>query len=210
MVNWSLIPSPRTLVGCAVTLGLLVLAGCQAINPVSVDASFVKAPEFETNCPTVVAVLPIEDGSEGGAAARHLTFIRQEVNLQLVRERFYSATTENWVDASLMGADTPAESILAPVRLTALAKASRDDGVFALRIEKWDESSLMADRFVYFEFSAAMVTNDGAQLWSGSIKGRVKAGGIGASPLGRDAAARSCAELAVRELLLRLPVHVGK
>lgn len=209
MVNWSLVPSSRSLVGSVVTLGILVLAGCQTINPVSVAANFVTTPEFATNCPTAVAVLPIEDGSEGGTAARHLTFIRQEVNLQLVRERKFSATTEKWVDASLMGANTGSESILTPARLTALAKASRDDAVLAVRIEKWDESSLMADRFVTFEISAAMVTSDGIQLWSGSINGRVKAGGIGASPLGRDASARSCAELAVRELLLHLPQHVS-
>jgi len=212
MVNWSPIPSSRCLVGSAVTLGLLVLAGCQTINPVQVDGSFVATPEFATNCPTVVAVLPVEDGTVGAATgtssvARHLTFLRQEINRQLIDRRF-SSTRENWVDASFMGDGGATESILTPARLTALAKASRDDGVFAVRIEKWDESSLMADRFVYFEIGAALVDSDGTQLWSGSLKGRVKAGGVGASPLGRDASARSCAELAVRELLLRLPDRV--
>ena len=63
----------------------------------------------------------------------------------------------------------------------------------------------MSTRKVAFQFEAAMAGNDGAQLWSGTIQGRVKAGGAGAAPLGRDAMARSCVELAVRELLLRLP-----
>ena len=211
MVKRSLSPSTRSLVGCALTIGLLVSAGFRTIQPVQVDGSFVATPAFATNCPTVVAVLPVEDGTGEPAGAqsvgRHLTFFRQEINRQLIDRRF-SSTRENWVDASFMGAGDSSESILTPARLTALAKASRDDGVFAVRIEKWDESSLMADRFVTFEIGAAMVDSEGTQLWSGSLKGRVKAGGVGASPLGRDAAARSCAELAVRELLLRLPDRV--
>ena len=207
MVNWSLIPSSRSSVGCVVALSFLVLAGCRTVDPVKVEGSFVTAPKFATNCPTVVGVLPIEDGSEGGAAARHLTFLRQELNRQLV-DRGYSSTTENWVDAALMGVGESAASVLTPDRLAALAKAGRDDGILAMRIQKWDESSIMADRFTYFEFEAALVAGDGSQLWSGSLSGRVKAGGIGASPLGRDACARSCAELAVRQLLLRLPDRI--
>ena len=126
MVNWSLIPSSRSLVGCVVALSFLVLAGCRTVDPVKVEGSFVTAPKFATNCPTVVGVLPIEDGSEGGAAARHLTFLRQELNRQLV-DRGYSSTTENWVDAALMGVGESAASVLTPDRLAALAKAGRDD-----------------------------------------------------------------------------------
>lgn len=207
MVNWSLITSPRSLVGNAVTLGLLLLSGCQTVNPVQVDASFVATPGFAANCPTVIGVLPIEDGTANGSAERHLTFLRQEVNRRLI-DRGYSSTTENWVDASQIGAAPAGESILTPGRLSGLAKQSRDDGVLAIRIERWDEASLMANRRVYFQIGAAMVASDGSQLWSGSIQGNVKAGGMGASPLGRNASARSCAELAVRELLLHLPDRI--
>lgn len=209
MVNWSLIRSSRSLVGCAAALSLLLLSGCKTVNPVQVDASFVATPEFATNCPTVIGVLPIEDGTGTAAAARHLTFFRQEVNRRLI-DRGYSSTTENWVDASLIGSAPAGESILTPTRLSTLARQSRDDGVLAIRIEKWDEGSLMADRRVHFEIGAAMVASDGTQLWSGSIQGNVKAGGVGASPLGRDASARSCAEMAVQELLLRLPDRIVK
>ena len=207
MVNWSLIASSRSLIGSATALGLLLLSGCQTVNPVQVDASFVATPEFTANCPTVLGVLPIEDGTIAGTAERHLMFFRQEVNRRLV-DRGYSSTTANWVDASQLGAAPAGESILTPGRLEALAKQSRDDGVLAIRIEKWDETSLMADRRIYFEIGAAMISSDGKQLWNGSIKGNVKAGGLGASPLGRNASARSCAEMAVSQLLLRLPDRV--
>src|SRR5690606_24648163 len=102
------------------------------------------------SCPTVLAVLPIEDGTADASVGRHLTFLRQELNRQLIA-RGYSSTTENWVDASVRGAAPIGESILTPARLTALAKASRDDGVLAVRIEKWDESRLMSERRVYFQ-----------------------------------------------------------
>ena len=207
MVNWSLMKSSRTLVGCAVTLGLLLLSGCQTVNPVQVDASFVATSAFATSCPTVLGVLPVEDGTPTGAAGRHLTFFRQELNRKLI-DRGYSSTTENWVDASSFGSAPIGESILTPSRLTALAKASRDDGVLAVRIEKWDESRLMSERRVTFQIGAALVTSDGTQLWSGSMQGSIKAGGLGASPIGRDASARSCAELAVAELLTRLPDRI--
>ena len=86
-----------------------------------------------------------------------------------------------------------------------LARAGKDDAVLAVRVSKWDESQLMSTRKVRFEFEAAMVASDGTPLWSGTIQGRVKAGGAGAAPLGREAMARSCVELSVRELLLQLP-----
>lgn len=207
MVNWSLFTSARALVGSALALGLLVLSGCQTVNPVQVNASFVATPEFATSCPTVLGVLPIEDGTPNGAATRHLTFFRQELNRRLI-DRGYSSTTENWVDASHVAAAPLGESILTPQRLVSLAKASRDDGVLAIRIEKWDESRLLSDRRVTCQIGAAMVASDGTQLWSGTLEGSIKAGGQGASPLGRDASALSCAEIVVAELLQRLPDRV--
>lgn len=207
MVNWSLITSQRSMVGCVVTLGLMVLASCQVPNPIQVDASFVVSPALSANGPTVLAVLPIEDGTAAGSVGRHLTFLRQEVNRQLI-DRGYSSTTESWVDASQLGAAPVGESILTPNRLLALAKGTRDDAVLAIRIEKWDEDLLLADRRVRFRIAAAMVGNDGSQLWSGSMQGSVKAGGDGAAPPGLDASARSCAELVTRELLMRLPDRI--
>lgn len=204
MVKRSFIPSVRGLVSCAAAFGLLFVAGCRTVQPVDVDGSFTTSPQFATRSPSIVSLLPIEDGTKDGAAARHLTFVRQEINRQLPDRRF-SPTRQTWVDASLRGAMPAGESILTPQKLAALAQAGKDDAVLAVRIDQWDESMLMANHKVQFRFEAAMVAADGTPLWSGTIQGKVKAGGAGAAPLGRDAAARSCIELAVNELLLRLP-----
>ncbi len=201
-------PSLRALLGAATALGLLLLAGCQTAAPVRVDASFVTAPAFSTGCPSDIAVLPIEDGTKDRSVERLLFFLRQEIMRQLPDRRF-SPLTATTVDAALQADPAPAgESILTPATLSRLAGRAREDAVLAVRVDRWDESTLMTDRRVRFQFQAALVRADGQQLWSGTIQGDVKAGGAGAAPLGRDAAARSCAELAVRELLLRLPNRV--
>jgi len=203
MVN-TLLSSARGLVSCAAACGLLLLAGCKTPNPVDVDATFVTTSEFTSRSPSILSLLPIEDGTKQGDAARHLTYMRQEINRQLP-DRLYAPTRQTWVDASLRGAVPAGESILTPATLASLAQAGKDDAVLAVRIAEWDESALMSTRKVHFQFEAAMVASDGTPLWSGSIQGNVKAGGAGAAPLGRDASARSCVELAVHELLLRLP-----
>lgn len=211
MVNCFSAPPLRCLVQAAAAVGflscLLSLAGCRQIEPIRVDGEFVTSPRFVTASPSIVSLLPIEDGTEDGAAARHVTMMRQEINRQLP-ERLYSPTRQQWVDASLRGAAPIGESIMAPGRLAEFARAGKDDAVLAVRVGKWDESTLMSDHRVRFAFDAAMVGKDGTQLWSGHIEGSVKAGGVGAAPLGREASARSCIELAVRQLMLRLPDRI--
>jgi hypothetical protein len=203
MVN-KLVSSAHGLVRFTAACGVLLLAGCQTPNPVDVDSTFVTAKEFGLRSPSIVSLLPIEDGTKGGSVDRHLTYMRQEINRQLP-ERLFTPTRQTWVDASMRGAAPAGESIVTPEALAAYARTGKDDAVLAVRVSKWDESLLMTTRKVSFRLDAAMVASDAAPLWSGSIEGRVKAGGAGAAPLGRDAMARSCVELAVRELLLQLP-----
>ena len=203
MVN-KLVSSTRGLVSCAAACGILLLAGCKTPNPVEVDATFLTATDFGSRSPSIVSLLPIEDGTRDGGAARHLTFMRQEIN-RMLPERLYSPTRQTWVDGSVRSAAPAGESIVTPDALASFARAGKDDAILAVRVAKWDESQLMSTRKVSFEFEAAMVASDAKTLWSGTIQGRVKAGGAGAAPLGRDAMARSCMELAVYELLLQLP-----
>jgi hypothetical protein len=196
-----LVSSARAAVGLAVVL----LAGCVSQPPVNVDASFRTEPALAARSPSQIAVLPVEDGTDNHAVARHLTFLRQEVMRQLVDRLFVPITAET-VDAAV--AVPGGESILTPAVLTGLAGKVQDDAALAIRVNRWDESRLLSERRIRFQFDAAMVAADGTQLWSGTIQGDVKAGGAGPAPLDADAAARSCATLAVRETLLRLPSRI--
>jgi len=193
---------------CLVALAAFALlaVGCQTPAPVVVNSSFAAAPAYATRSPADVAVLPVEDGTPNGSAARLLTLLRQEVMRQLP-DRLFSPIAPQIVDASLRNAPTPpaGQSILVPATLQKMAGHAAEDAVFALRVDKWDEGRLQVDRKVWFQFQAALVGADGVQLWSGSIQGEIKAGGLGPAPRDRDGMARSCVELAVREMLLQLP-----
>ncbi|MBL8739343.1 MAG: hypothetical protein JNL12_23145 [Planctomycetes bacterium] len=191
----------------AAALFLLAVA-CQTAPPVTVSAQFTPAPAFATRTIAEIAVLPVEDGTPTGAAARHLTMMRQEVMRQLV-DRLYTPLTSAAVDAGLggVGKASPGESLLAPANLQKMVGHAREDAVFALRVERWDEARLAVDNRVVFQFQAAMVAKDGAPLWSGTIQGEVKAGGAGPAPFDKDGKARSCASLAITEMLQKLPMR---
>ena len=205
----SLLSSP--LVSCrrfAVGAFLLVTA-CQTAPPVTVDAKFTAAPALsapDDRKTAVVAVLPVEDGTPNAGAARLLTMMRQEMERQLI-DRLYSPLTSQTVDAALRGAGKPAptESLLAPANLQKMAGHAHEDAVFALRIVRWDETRIATTSRVQFQFQAAMVGRDGVPLWNGTIQGEVKAGGAGPAPLDNEGKARSCASLAITEMLQRLP-----
>lgn len=184
----------------------LVGAACRTPDPVVVNATFVATPAFAGRSPSNVAVLPVEDGTSDGTVQRHLVFLRQEVMRQL-KDRLFTALTATYVDAALSGVPRPTagESILVPATLQKLAGHASEDAVFALRVDRWDEGRLHVDRKLWFQFQASLMGSDGVPLWSGTIQGEVKAGGVGASPRDRDSMARSCGELAVQEMLLRLP-----
>jgi len=139
-------------------------------------------------------------------AGRLLTFFRQEVIRQLPG-RLFTPINAPAVDAALASVAKPAagQSIVLPANLQKLAGHAGEDAVFALRVSGWDETSLPVDKTVWFQFEAVMLGSDGAVLWSGQINGKVKAGGAGPAPRDREGAARSCVELAVREMLNRLP-----
>jgi hypothetical protein len=195
-------------------LGLLLLAvACKTAEPVTVYPSFTTSPAMAAHKPAEIAVLPVEDGSPASAASRHLVFLRQEIMRQLV-DRLYTPLSAPVVDAALKGnADAAAAreaktSVLEPVYLKKIAGISSEDAVLALRVDAWDESHLLTSHRLAFQFQAALVSNTGEQLWYGTINGNLKAGGAGTAPRDRDYMARSCGELAIRELMLRLPARL--
>ncbi|MBL9077805.1 MAG: hypothetical protein JNL08_09885 [Planctomycetes bacterium] len=188
-----------------VTLFAFAAAACQTTNPVLVETTFAPTAAFSTHSPGDVAVLPVEDGTPDGTVRRHLVFLRQEIMRQLPDRRF-SPITATTVDAGLRAAAAPSgESILSPAVLKGLVGHAAEDAVFALRVDKWDETMLAVDKRVRFQFQAVFVASDGQPLWSGTIQGEVKAGGVGAAPRDLDGMARNCGELAIREMLQRLP-----
>jgi hypothetical protein len=207
MVSFSFSSSSFACFGVALT-ALLLLAGCQTGPPVVVNSTLVATDAFSTRSPRDVAVLPVEDGTADGAAQRHLVFLRQEVERQLV-DRHFSPLNSEKVDAALRGVADGArrESLLVPATLQRMSGHSGEDAVFALRVDRWDETSLVTSNKVWFQFQAALVGVDGVQLWSGTIQGEVKAGGAGAAPRDRDGMARSCGSLAVQEMMQRLPLR---
>jgi hypothetical protein len=190
---------------------LAFVAACQTPEPVVVNATFAPTADFGSRSPSQVAVLAVEDGTSDAdkperRAGRLLTFFRQEVIRQLPG-RLFTPINAPAVDAALASVAKPAagQSIVLPANLQKLAGHAGEDAVFALRVSGWDETSLPVDKTVWFQFEAVMLGSDGAVLWSGQINGKVKAGGAGPAPRDREGAARSCVELAVREMLNRLP-----
>ena len=205
----SLLTSPMVACRRVGAIALLFVSACQTAPPVNVDAKFTAAPALsapDDRKTAVVAVLPVEDGTPNAGAARLLVMMRQELERQLI-DRLYSPLTSQTVDAALRGAGKPVatESLLAPANLQKMAGHAHEDAVFALRIVRWDDSRIATTHRVNFQFEAAMMGRDGVPLWNGTIQGDVKAGGAGAAPLDNDGKARSCASLAITEMLQRLP-----
>lgn len=195
---------------CSAVLTLALLGACQSPPPARVFPAFTTAPALATLRPANVAVLPVEDGSEGRRATPFLPFVRQELNRQII-DRRYSALAEATVDASIRGsaeyaaAKTSGTPIVEPALLQKLAGHSAEDATLAVRIDYWDDSSLVSSKRLYFRLRATLVASNGQQLWYGNLGGEAKAGGAGAAPLDRDGMVRSCAEIIVRELLQQLP-----
>lgn len=189
---------------------LLSVAACRTVEPVLVQPAFTTTPALAVRRPADIGVLPVEDASVGGAATRHALFLRKEIMRQLV-DRRYSPLSPQVVDAAMRGsadfaaATAPGKSILEPAVMKKLVGHSSEEALFALRIDHWDESQLMATKRLNFRCQATLVGSDGQTLWFGTMSGEIKAGGAGAAPRDRDGMARNCAELLVHEMLLQLP-----
>ncbi|GAB4142813.1 MAG: hypothetical protein Fur0037_10160 [Planctomycetota bacterium] len=183
---------------------LVLLCGCAVPNPVVVTPSFQATPALFERNPSDIAVLQVEDGTADGAASRLCGLMRQ-VLMSHLPDRLYAPLSARVVDAALSD-DRPAEgqTALSPAYLKRIGGKVREDAVLAVRIDRWDESSILVDNRVRFQLQAAMSAPDGELLWQGGLTGEIKAGGQGAAPRDREAMARSCAEIAMIELLNHL------
>ncbi len=191
----------------ALALLLFALAACQTPVPLTTTPTFNTSPSLSVRNPSDVAVLQVEDGTSAGDATRHLEYMRQ-VLMQNLPNRRYAPIATRIVDAALKN-EKPGrgETVLTPAFLKRVAGKSTEDATLAVRVERWDEGRLLSEKRVVFEFQAALVGSDGEMLWNGSLVGDVKAGGMGAAPRDRDQMARSCAEIALAELLNHLALR---
>lgn len=186
---------------------LALLAACQTPVPLTATPSFTTFPALAARNPSDIAVLPVEDGSEAKDASRLLEFMRQVLRERLP-DRHYAPLATAVVDAALHDVHPGAgETLLTPAFLKRVAGRATEDAMLAVRVDRWDESRLLSEKHVAFQLQAALVGNDGEQMWSGTLSGDVKAGGMGAAPRDRDAMARSCAEIALGELLNHLALR---
>lgn len=185
-------------------LAAVLAAACQSAPLPEVRASFVTSPMLAVRKPADIAVLRIEDGTPTRSAERHLDAMR-ELLVQRLPDRRYSPLAATAVDASLRGMSPAAgETVQSPAFLRRIAGKATEDAVLVVRVEQWSEDRLMIDRTCQFRLQAAMVATDGEVLWNGWMQGAVKAGGMGAAPLGKDAMARSCVDLVIQELVSQL------
>ncbi len=183
---------------------VVLLAACETRPPMLTTPSFVTSPALAVRNPSDIAVLPLEDGTSDQGVSRHLELMRQILMRQLPN-RLYSPLTAQAVDAAIRDEHrSGSETILTPAYLKRVAGKAREDAVMAVRIDRWDESSLLLDKRVRFQIQAALMAADGELLWNGTLVGEAKAGGAGAAPLDKEGMARSCAELAMVELLNQL------
>jgi hypothetical protein len=198
---------PRAAARRALTLACaaaFALTGCQTYDPIAVTPAFSTSAALAMRNPADVAVLPIEDGTADAAAGKHLTYLRQVLMRELPNRR-YSPLRAEVVDAALGKEGRGQGSTLEPAYLQRVAGKSSEEALLAVRIDRWDESTLLTDKRLRFQFQAALIASDGQQLWHGTLSGETKAGGAGAAPRDREGMARSCGELALVELLKHLP-----
>jgi hypothetical protein len=188
----------------ALVAAFAVLAGCETRPPMLTTPSFQTSPALSARNPADIAVLPIEDGTPDRKVGSLLDHMRKVLTSALIT-RQYSPLNVDVVDAALSGTTRQSgETILTPGYLKRVAGKSNEDGTMAVRIDRWDEATLMSDKRVKFQIQAALTAKDGELLWNGTLAGEVKAGGAGAAPLDREGMEKSCAELAMIELVNHL------
>ena len=122
-------------------------------------------------------------------------------------QRKYSPLTAAVVDASMgKHIPRPPASIIDQRVLKGLAGRCGEDAVLALRISKWDESSLLSHNQVRFTATVTLLGGpEGTVLLAGGLDGAVKAGGLGPAPRQPEERARAAVEEFVRKLMEVLP-----
>lgn len=189
------------------SLTLLGLVACSV--PVPIQERIHRDPGLlETNA-NDIAVLKVEDATEGSLAGSVVEHMRAELEKALI-DRYYTPLRSIHVDAHIRDAVAPGGSIIEAAFLKAVAKKADEDAILAVRIKRWDESTLLSDNRVSFDAQIVLFGSEaGKVLWSLDIWGQVVAGGGKAPP--QDPARRAAAAAAefASQVIRRLPERRG-
>jgi hypothetical protein len=162
------------------------LAACQTPLP-PVHSSLVTSPELLTSKAVDIAVLPIEDGTPDRRPEGVLGTIRDELASALVG-RLYSPMATAKVDGVLAREASARRTATDTAGLLALSGKFGEDAILAVRLRRWDSSSLMSDARVKFEADVTLFdSRTNRVLMTGGLEGQVKSGGEGPAPLGIEA-----------------------
>jgi len=187
----------------------VLLVGCTT-TPAKIDATLQASPDLLRVNPSDIAVLPVEDASTQRIDETVLQRMREELAKALVH-RMYTPIAPAKVDEVLAAAGhrPPSVSVMEASWLASLEGRFGEDATLAVRITKWDDSSLMATSRVRFASDVTLISPGApaTPLWSGTYSGEVKAGGAGPSPRGRTARLGGVAEQFSIELIRLLPMR---
>lgn len=192
-----------------VALSLLGLSACVMPGLPPIEDSLVRSAELGKVNPTSIAVLEVEDRTNGEFVKPLLETMRRQLGASLI-DRYYSPLTSTYVDSRMQRAVQNASagrvSSIETEFLASLAGQANEDAILAVQITHWDQSSLLVSNQVHFVAKVTMFASaKKIVLWSGDMRGVVVAGGAGAAPRDPIARAESAARELVKELLNRLP-----
>ena len=186
-------------------VAFLGLVACTINPPPQIDDELRQSPEFAAVNPTDIAVLPVEDVTDGGDVAPLLELMRNTAMEELIT-RNYTPLSATMVDASMQVTTGPDRSILEAAYLSTLVSKAEEDAILALQISKWDDTTLLVDNRVRFEAQVTLLgSKDRQVLWTGRLVGDVEAGGMGNAPRDPQARAASAAREFIKALISRLP-----
>jgi hypothetical protein len=192
-----------------VALSLLGLSACVMPGLPPIEDSLVRSAELGKVNPTSIAVLEVEDRTNGEFVKPLLETMRRQLGVSLI-DRYYSPLTSTYVDSRMQRAVQNAASgrvsSIETEFLASLAGQANEDAILAVQVTHWDQSSLLVSNQVHFVAKVTMFASaKKIVLWSGDMRGVVVAGGTGAAPRDPVARAESAARELIKELLNRLP-----
>jgi hypothetical protein len=201
------------------SMALFACSACQVTPEARLEHWLEPSTELAVINPNTVAVLGIEDRTEGGTLGElavedpaaggstkdFLSAVRYEIGMALIG-RDYAPLAAATVDRLMTPGPRQGVSVVEAGYLSTVASKANEDAVLAIQITRWGEETLLADNRVNVAATVCMLgSRDRKVLWSGSVSGQVEAGGV-FKPAPRVPVARRRA--AIREFAQQLLAHL--